>query len=211
MTKNTLDYLLSIAGQPAPQVQQSNFAETGNVDFAYLREKHYLVDNGRLGGTIMVLGESMQVYRDPVTGKCFYYDDCGISEDFPPELLRLSDVVFTPLAVLLGETYRCDSTPEELVKNALWYIGVPEAGGAEVYLARNIGTNAEVRDKIADFTKEITVLWFGRRPGRRDTDATLCQLSSFLRWDGKAIIHRDAWPQSINDSADRSARGERTP
>lgn len=203
--KNTLEYLLAIANYDAPELQRSIFEERANVDFAYLLDNRYLVENGRFGSSVFEMGEPVRVFRNPYDGK-FYYDDCGTLEEVAAERLMLFDVDYTPLARLLGETYRCDAEPEEIVRNSLWYLGVPEAGGAEVYLARNIGTNEAVQTHLADMTADMTVMWMGKRPGRRATDARLFKLRDFLLWRDGRIEHRQRWPDSINASADFTQR-----
>lgn len=198
--KNTLEYLLSIAEYDKPELQRSIFEERANVDFAYLRDNRYLVENGRFGSSVFEMGELVQVFRNQYDGK-FYYKDCGTPEEADAERLVLFDVRFSPLARLLSETYRCDAEPEEIVRNSLWYLGVPEAGAAEVYLARNIGTNEAVQTHLADMTADMTVMWMGKRPGRRATDARLFKLRDFLLWRDGRIVHKPNWPESIPQSA----------
>lgn len=201
----TLEYILDCAAYPSPVLQQSLFAEREDVDFAYLLKEGFLVENGRLAGSVMVYGMPVKVHRDRFTDQHYYWD-CGEREAVQAETLLEYGLRFDPLARLLGRTYRCDAKPEMLVDNALWYLGVPEAGCAEVYLARNIGTDAGVQAHVGKLTEEMTVLWMGRRPDRNATDAALFRLKDYLVWKDGLIEHRQRWPDSINVSADFTQR-----
>ncbi len=196
---------MECASYAHPVIQRSLFAERGGVDFDFLLKEGFLVENGRLAGSVMVYGMPVKVHRDRFTDQHYYWD-CGEREAVRPETLLEYDLRFEPLARLLGRTYRCDAEPEMLVDNALWYLGVPEAGCAEVYLARNIGTDAGVQAHVGKLTEEMTVLWMGRRPDRKATDAALFRLKDFLVWKDGVIEHRQRWPDSINASADFTRR-----
>ena len=200
--KNTLEYLLSIAEYDSPELQRSIFEERANVDFAYLRDNRYLVENGRFGNSVFEMGELVHVFRNPYDGK-FYYDDCGTLEEVAAERLVLFNVDYTPMARLLGETYRNDGNIQTIIPNSLWNIGVPNGADASVYLARNAGNHAGVRDFIADLPEEDTLLWFGVRPGRRASDAHVVQLQNHLVWRDGGIQHREKWPACITESGGR--------
>ena len=66
--KNTLEYLLSIAEYDSPELQRSIFEERANVDFAYLRDNRYLVENGKFGNSVFEMGELVHVFRNPYDG-----------------------------------------------------------------------------------------------------------------------------------------------
>ena len=200
--KNTLEYLLSIAEYDSPELQRSIFEERANVDFAYLRDNRYLVENGRFGNSVFEMGELVHVFRNPYDGK-FYYDDCGTLEEVAAERLVLFNVDYTPMARLLGETYRNDGNIQTIIPNSLWNIGVPNGADASVYLARNAGNHAGVRDFIAELPEEDTLLWFGVRPGRRASDAHVVQLQNHLVWRDGGIQHREKWPACITESGGR--------
>ena len=92
--KNTLEYLLAIANYDAPELQRSIFGERANVDFAYLLDNRYLVENGRFGSSVFEMGELVHVFRNQYDGK-FYYKDCGTPEEADAERLVLFAVDFT--------------------------------------------------------------------------------------------------------------------
>lgn len=200
MNDSTLGYLMECASYAHPVIQRSLFAEREGVDFDFLLKEGFLVENGRLAGSVMVYGMPVKVHRDRFTDQHYYWD-CGEREAVRPETLLEYDLRFDPLARLLGRTYRCDAEPEMLVDNALWYLGVPEAGCAEVYLARNIGTDARIQANVGKLTEEMTVLWMGRRPDRKATNAALFRLKDFLVWKDGLIEHRPRWPDRIPQSA----------
>ena len=75
--KNTLEYLLAIANYDAPELQRSIFEERANVDFAYLLDNRYLVENGRFGSSVFEMGEPVRVFRNPYDGKFYYLMTAG--------------------------------------------------------------------------------------------------------------------------------------
>lgn len=188
-----LQILLKVACDAMPRLRRSDFTVEAESAFTYLREGRYLTENERLANSVRVLGVGELDVKSSGANR-YYYEMCGGAPvELPMEQLRIYDVDFEPLAILLGDTYRCGARPTELVRNSLWRLGVPEKGGAEVYLARNIGTDAEVRGWVAALGKGVAVLWFGACPGMHDTDAALYRLSDFLRWED-GIVHKEGWP-----------------
>lgn len=201
----TLEYILDCAAYPSPVLQQSLFAEREDVDFAYLRRNGFLVENGRMAGSIMVFGEPVDVHKDRFTDEYYYWDSTD-RETVDPKELTEYDVCYEPLARLLCRTYCDDEDCDCIVPNSLWHIGVPVGGNASVYLARNVGSNARVRDELGELPEEDTVLWFGKRPGRGITRATLVQLSRFLSWKNEAIMHKEQWPASLGTGGEARYR-----
>lgn len=192
----TLDYILECGSYATPVIQQSTFTERRGVDFAYLRQNGFFFENGRLAKSIPVFGEPVPVYEDRFTHE-YYYWDSGERVIVDAGLLTMFDLSFLPLATLLGVTYHCGSRTTEIVSNALWELGVPESGGSGVFMARNIGTNETVQNRIADLPEDATVLWFGKRPTRKVSDARLFQLADYLLWDNGRIIHKTLMPPAL--------------
>ena len=202
MNKATLAFLLRFAGWDGP-IQGQYFHENPNICFEELLTKKYL-NTATLPNELFVLidGERHRVFETEFNGLTrYWYIDEDESVDIDAKWVDFYTLNYTPFAELLSKTYHCDVQIEEHVSNCLWYLGIPEAGTTEIYLARNPGTNPAVENVLDNLEEGSMVLWFGTMPIRKTRKAKLYRLSDYILVDGKVLRHKDQWPPAINESA----------